>query len=198
MLIFCFDTETTGLPRDYNAPVSDLSNWPRIVQIGMELTLTDDPEWVVSVEKIIKTDGYLIPKEASDIHGITKEIADRDGYDIKPVLETFMEYAKMADVMVGHNIIYDLNVVGAELLRAGMGNIPFKPIIDTMRESTNYCKLPGKWAGKYKFPKLGELYQILFNEPLAEAHHALADVETTIKCYRELVKREVIVTEKFL
>lgn len=29
-----FDTETTGLPRDWNAPVTDLNNWPRMVQIG--------------------------------------------------------------------------------------------------------------------------------------------------------------------
>ena len=29
-----FDTETTGLPRNWSAPVSDLNNWPRLVQIA--------------------------------------------------------------------------------------------------------------------------------------------------------------------
>jgi len=26
-----FDTETTGLPRNWKAPVTDLDNWPRMV-----------------------------------------------------------------------------------------------------------------------------------------------------------------------
>ena len=29
-----FDTETTGLPKDWKAPISDLDNWPRLVQIA--------------------------------------------------------------------------------------------------------------------------------------------------------------------
>ncbi len=32
-----FDTETTGLPRNYKAPVSDSNNWPRMVQIAWRL-----------------------------------------------------------------------------------------------------------------------------------------------------------------
>ena len=32
-----FDTETTGLPRNYNAPISDSENWPRAVQIAWQL-----------------------------------------------------------------------------------------------------------------------------------------------------------------
>ncbi|MCX6741278.1 MAG: hypothetical protein NTY61_02675, partial [Candidatus Parcubacteria bacterium] len=29
-----FDTETTGLPKNWKAPIEDLDNWPRIVQIA--------------------------------------------------------------------------------------------------------------------------------------------------------------------
>ena len=29
-----FDTETTGLPKRWNAPVTDLENWPRLVQLA--------------------------------------------------------------------------------------------------------------------------------------------------------------------
>jgi len=32
-----FDTETTGLPRNYNAPVTDTDNWPRCIQIAWQL-----------------------------------------------------------------------------------------------------------------------------------------------------------------
>ena len=32
-----FDTETTGLPKNWNAPVTDVDNWPRCVQIAWQL-----------------------------------------------------------------------------------------------------------------------------------------------------------------
>ena len=34
MKILFFDTETTGVPRNYNAPSTDTDNWPRMVQLG--------------------------------------------------------------------------------------------------------------------------------------------------------------------
>ncbi len=32
-----YDTETTGLPKNWNAPISDSDNWPRCVQIAWQL-----------------------------------------------------------------------------------------------------------------------------------------------------------------
>lgn len=28
------DTETTGLPKEYDAPYTDIDNWPRLVQLA--------------------------------------------------------------------------------------------------------------------------------------------------------------------
>ena len=33
-----FDTETTGIPRNYKAPASDFKNWPCLVQIAWLVT----------------------------------------------------------------------------------------------------------------------------------------------------------------
>jgi DNA polymerase-3 subunit alpha len=32
-----FDTETTGIPRNKTAPLTDFENWPRLVQIAWQL-----------------------------------------------------------------------------------------------------------------------------------------------------------------
>ena len=32
-----FDTETTGLPKNWKAPITDTDNWPRCVQIAWQL-----------------------------------------------------------------------------------------------------------------------------------------------------------------
>ena len=32
-----FDTETTGLPQNWKAPLTDFDNWPRMVQIAWQM-----------------------------------------------------------------------------------------------------------------------------------------------------------------
>ena len=81
-----FDTETTGLPRNYQAPVSDSRNWPRVVQIAWLITDAEGFEQK-SAEYIIKPQGFVIPKAASRIHRITNEVANRQGVELGPVLE---------------------------------------------------------------------------------------------------------------
>jgi DNA polymerase III epsilon subunit-like protein len=48
-------------------------------------------------------------------------------------------------------------------------------------------KLPGKY-GRYKWPKLAELHQVLFGEPFAGAHGALADARACMRCYFRLTE----------
>ena len=55
-----FDTETTGIPRNYKASVSDLKNWPRLVQIAWLLSEEDGNE-VSSAEYIVKSKGVWFP-----------------------------------------------------------------------------------------------------------------------------------------
>jgi DNA polymerase-3 subunit alpha len=36
-MFLIYDTETTGLPKNYNAPLTDSDNWPRLVQLAWQL-----------------------------------------------------------------------------------------------------------------------------------------------------------------
>lgn len=193
MKIF-FDTETTGVPRNYKAPTTDLDNWPRLVQIGyIVYDVLDGGEWTefVTWESIVKPEGFVIPESVSKIHGITQEMAER-GEPLKDVLEKFISLVNICDVVIGHNLSYDMNVIGAEVLRMNLTD-PFvgKAQYDTMLKSVNLCKLPGGRMG-YKWPKLQELYFKLFNEPLAQTHTALDDIRQTAKCYFELQRIGIV------
>jgi DNA polymerase III epsilon subunit-like protein len=185
-----FDTETTGVPRNYKAPASDLKNWPRLVQIAW-LLADDDGGEIESAEYIVKPEGFTIPAEATRIHGISTEMAIRDGLDIKSVLaEALMCLGKVSQ-LVGHNIDFDEKILGAELLRAGHPNcVETKQRLCTMRSATDYCRLPGPYG--YKWPKLEELHRKLFNQPLDGAHRALVDVRACAKCYFELRRLKVM------
>ena len=65
-----FDTETTGLPSNWNAPITDVNNWPRCVQIAWQLH-DELGELVEQKDFLIKPDGFDIPYEAEKIHDIS-------------------------------------------------------------------------------------------------------------------------------
>jgi DNA polymerase-3 subunit epsilon len=108
------------------------------------------------------------------------------------VLDMFLYDHQYCQVMVSHNMQFDHMVVGAEIYRCHRQAIN-KPIrICTKERSTVYCKMP-KRGGGYKWPKLMELHQFLFQKDFENAHDALADVIALKDCFFELVKREIIV-----
>lgn len=190
MSLLFFDTETTGIPRNYKAPASDLKNWPRLVQIAW-LLAGDDGVEIESAEYIVKPDGFTIPADAARIHGISTEMAMREGVDIKSVLAQVMTCLGKSSRLVAHNIDFDEKILGAELLRAGYPNaLEAMQRLCTMRSATDYCRLPGPYG--YKWPKLEELHRKLFNEPLEGAHRALVDVRACAKCYFELRRLKVM------
>ena len=187
-----FDTETTGLPRDYNAALTDLDNWPRMVQIAWQLH--DKTGKLLNNDSIIiKPENYTIPFNAIQIHGITNERALNEGKQLKLVLEQFILMIDQCTYLCGHNIGFDINIIGAELLRCGLPNVfNEKLIIDTKNDATtNFCALPGGRGGKYKWPTLTELYSKLFNSPFDEAHNAAFDVQATSRVFFEIIKRGI-------
>ena len=71
-----------------------------------------------------------------------------------------------------------------------------KTPVDSCTETTaELCQLPGGRGGRYKLPKLEELYFHLFNEGFAEAHNAAFDVEATARVFLELVRLNIITPE---
>jgi DNA polymerase III subunit epsilon len=185
-----FDTETTGLPENYKAPSSDLDNWPRIVQIAW--ILKDENATLNERTCIIFPNGFEIPKSATAIHGITTKMACEMGHPLKNVMACFSRDLMAADIIVAHNLSFDIKIVGAEFLRTEVKNdLTKKSICCTMQSSTEYCELPGKHYG-YKWPKLSELYYKLFDETLKDGHDAMIDTEACAKCFFELKRLGVI------
>ena len=111
-----FDTETSGLPKNWQAPVTDLNNWPRLVQLAY-LVYDADGNRVSEGNYIIKPENFTIPKDASKIHGITNERALKEGIDLEVVLLEFQDLVNKAKFLVAHNMSFDEKVVGAEFLR---------------------------------------------------------------------------------
>lgn len=185
-----FDTETTGLPKKWNAPITELDNWPRIVSLAWKIYGSDGREFE-GVERIVRPEGFLIPEESSKIHGITNEIAEEKGLPLDYVLKEFSDVAKRAEKLIAHNISYDEKVVSAEYLRKRIDNpLKDKVFICTKEMATDFCAIEGPYG--FKWPKLVELHKKLFGEEFLDAHNAMADVTATARCYWEMKKRGIL------
>jgi DNA polymerase-3 subunit alpha len=190
-----FDTETTGLPKNWKAPISDTDNWPRCVQIAWQLhdamgVLLEQDDFLVQPE------GYNIPYDAEQIHGISTELAFEKGISLPEVLEKFNEVLSKTSFVVGQNIGFDVNIMACEFHRLALESpLTELPVLDTCTETTaQLCQLTGGRGGKYKLPTLTELHEFLFGTQFKEAHNATADVEATARCFFELLRKQAFST----
>ncbi len=200
MNILVFDTETTWF---INKKEPDLNKQPQIIQFAAILwNISWNIAWEYSFSETKRIDILInpwkpIPFASSQVHHL---------YDIdmiwKPIFTEVYEEIVMlinnADVIIWHNIEYDESMVQLELRRLEKEYM-YKPkqVICTMNSSINHCKIPKRdeKAEWYKRPKLWELHKKLFWEYFIWAHDALTDVEATLRCYIELINKDVIQVE---
>lgn len=182
-----FDTETNGLPYDYNAPVSDVDNWPNMIQLAW-LQHDSQKNELSRGDYLIYPDNFYIHES---IHNITHEMALANGRPVKDVLQEFAKVLASTTVLVAHNISFDEKILGAEFFRNQLPN-PMHELnkICTMETSVDFCAI--KSGNRFKFPKLEELHRKLFNTGFSGAHNAMNDVEALMRCFWGLKDQNVV------
>lgn len=155
------DTETTGLPEDYNAPISDSDNWPRLVQLAYQLT-DRTGNLLKDCNMVVYPDDFTIPFESTQVHNISTEQAKKIGKPISDVLNDLEQVMSKALFLIGHNVEFDKKIIEAEVYRSGL-DIDLNELISfcTMKCSSNFCEIPSKYG--YKYPTLEELQSKIDN-----------------------------------
>lgn len=203
-LYLFIDTETTGLPKrllsngEIDDPLEEEINlllYPRLVRLSYIIQDGNGTE-LLNEDFIIKPDHFLIPTDASNIHGITTEIANERGQPLKSILRHFRQVYAYTRFIVGHNIYFDTKVIAAEFLRHSIQDtFTDRSKLDTMGLSVDYCAIKGFYS--YKYPTLSELHQKLFDKMFEGAHSSPADVSIVAKCFWELKRRNVISQDNY-
>jgi DNA polymerase III epsilon subunit-like protein/predicted transposase YbfD/YdcC len=190
------DIETTGLSLKDSETYENLDNWPYIVQLGF--ILYDDNFGNLSERNIIlKPENYTIPFESTKIHGISNDFAINNGENRSDVLSFMDRILSKVDIIIGHNVEFDLNTLKCEILRSkGNEDLLFRnkkhEIIDTMKMGCDICRIPSyKFGEKYKWPTLDELHTKLFNKSFIGQHNALNDIKATYDCYFEMINNKI-------
>jgi DNA polymerase-3 subunit epsilon len=179
------DTETSGLPKKWDVPLSQPDNWPYALQISW-IIYTREGEKVKEENHYINEDDFTITLSSIKIHGITKDFLLRNGQPRKEIMTLFAhDLTYYQPMVIGHFLELDTDVMGAEFFRVAMDNpIEKLPCFCIMLATTYLVRNP-----RAKYLRLGDLYQTLFNFPQENKHDALGDVAATAACFFELERR---------
>lgn len=186
-MITIFDTETTGFPAQ--APL-DSPSQPHIVQLA---AIQLDRDWTVrnQFSVLIYPEGFdSIPEKAQAVHGIRIQDLQSFGIPRKTALSMLVNMVKSSSRVIGHNLSFDTRLVQIAMARI-QKECPIELVefgFCTMQAMTDICRLPGRFPGKYKWPKLQEAYLHCYGKEFEKAHDALADVLATRDIFRWLIE----------
>lgn len=162
--IVWFDLETSGVNTEED----------RIVEIAC---LKINPDGTKETKITLINPEINIPLEASTVHGITNETV-KDSPKFKQIATSLREWFKDCDLGSYNGNNFDIPLLSAELVRAGLEPIDWNPnLLDVF---TLY---------RYLFPNtLSDVYKRVTGKELEGAHGALADVEATFEIAEILTK----------
>jgi DNA polymerase III epsilon subunit-like protein len=218
MRTLTFDTETTGLPRTKLLTPEAVDLWPHVLQLSYVI-YDDSTNTIINIhDSIINIPENIdISQECTNIHGITREMSSQSDKTMQDVLDVFIEDFDNSDLIVGHNLSFDLNMLKIEimrqLLKAGLKEREkyLRFLEDLKKTNKNYCtmqksivicdiKAVDRSGKEYtKFPKLSELYEKLFQRKPKNLHNSLNDVLICLRCYYMLEhKKDLLRTNREL
>lgn len=180
-----FKVSGNGQPRKWTLPASDTFNWPRMIHLAWE-TYDGGQKLLTREDHIIKPRGFELSSEVEQRSGITNEMASK-GDDLVEVLALFRTAVQGAEIIFAHNLNFNESVIGAECIRLAIPNmlIPAEKYC-LMQESTYFCRLKGR-GGKFKWPSLTELFQILFKSKYEGPGNATNDLLASSACLFRLI-----------
>jgi len=195
--ILFFDIETSGFITNKLTFDDPKQAWA--VQIGAILANKDND--LDKMNTIIQANGREMNYHAQKIHGISTKRADAEGITEIEAAEQFGLLLRQADLMVCHNLDFDIKYV-RQLMERNTDELSDEarsafyldlPGYCTMKDKSvvKFCGLKNK-ANRPKWPKLTELHEILFEESFEGEHDAFADISATKRCFFALIDLGII------
>ena len=171
-----FDLETTGL---------DLTE-ARIVT-ACAVTIDEQGKVTGSNNEWLADPGIEIPEAASNVHGVTTEIARARGRKsqevVSEILETLRGFFKEGVPVVAYNAPYDFSILHHEAIRNGLEPLSDpRPIIDPL--------VLDKFVDQYRSGKRTlQVAASVYGVPLSDAHNATADAIAAGKVAQAIARR---------
>lgn len=188
-----------------NPITENLDDYPFITQLSFALYDIIQKKILRSYNAYVRLEPHIVvPSKITEITGITREFLDENGQNILDVLIEFYIAYLECDAVVAHNFEFDTRMVLTEVKRNYATLLPeirphilwmFNPMYCkatyvllhcTMKSNIERCNIKRKTAtGREftKFPKLSELYDLLFHSVPDKLHNSMIDVLACLRCY---------------
>ena len=173
--ILFLKTATTGLI-SYKEP-SGSDSQPHLVQIAAILCNADTREVINAMDVVIKPDGWEIPQETIEVHGITNDTALKIGIPEDQALEQFLKLCGDAD-RVSYGKAFDQRIIRIATKRYSTEEVIDKWAIKddfycAMSAAKPFVMIPAKTKGKFKNPKLQEAFEHFYSVSFEGVHSAM-------------------------
>lgn len=184
------DTETTGIPimKDFNVfhEPSSLEYYKesRLIEIGY-IIYSHEGTKLSDYECIIKPNDFIIKNH--HIHGITNDIAKKEGKNINDALDNLNKSLDTIDLIVGHNIMFDISIILSECYRNNR-----KDLIEKLKIKFTICTMKMAKNIFGTIYNLQTLYRMLHNKYTDQKHRALDDAHICADCYFFMLKNSIV------
>jgi len=190
--ILFIDTETSGIPKNWNAPYFDDGAWPHVVQIAWEI-FSQDGTRIKSENHYIQAVDFQVDPASVKVHGLDERFLNENGEKRADVFRALAsDLAQYQPLIVGHFVEFDNHMMEMGFRRAGL-EYPGRdlPKFCTMTAGRIY----GSRFYRPRSLRLDELYAVLFQKPLENHHDAQTDARATADCFFEMLKKGDIARE---
>jgi len=171
----CFDTETTDLLSPRTASIIHQPFMTEIYLCKYDLeTLKPVDEFTTLFNIPIP-----VPEHIVRITNITDEMLIGKPV-FSEVARKIFEFCEDSDVVLGQNIMFDLEIIHHSCVRYGVEQ--FEP-----KYKEKICTVEMSYPMNNKRTKLGDLYHMATGKKIDGAHRAKADVLATLEVYKWLV-----------
>lgn len=177
--VLSYKTETTGFIK-HQARSSD-EGQPHLVRLAVILFNADTQEIIDQMDAVICPEGWDIPQGSIDIHGITTEVAVKNGICESKAVGQFLNLLGKADQVVSSSKQFN-----SRIMRIALTRYSTKDVVEEWKNFDSYCvmKLAKDDTGNKKLtlPEALEYYvgqQAINNHN----HNSLIDAESAARVF---------------
>jgi len=178
-----FKTEFLEEPKDRDAEVTDLQNWPRITGLAW-VVVTDDGAVVRGFRFKVKhdVDPPVFPPDV-------QKIIEEQGHPAKYVIDRFMYDVGVCDTLIAHDLKTHFGTLAAEAIRYGSrAKKRIENRLCTMDDIDEVYADDGR--------SLSDLYYALFEAEIDDDLEVMVALQAEIEIVQELITRGIVRTGK--
>lgn len=181
-----FDVATTGLPQ-WGQPSGGEAQ-PHLVQLAGLVVDADTRKVLNMMDVIVKPDGWEIPRETVEIHGITTDHADEVGVPESEALGVFLElWGGLKRISYG--VTFDNRIIRIATKRYRQDAV--SPWHAGKSECASKLAKEAMGISGRRGPKLVEVYAHFFGKEPEISYAALADAKSCMEIYFAIKGRQV-------